>query len=374
MQLHIGSKHLNAEVSVALDVEGAEHLVIVAKASWRIPEPGQRPRPLPPPPIVFSDEYLGEPGQSAMRYGDDVARFKPRCDVILDAHAHSPTGDPVTSLIAGIEIDDWRKHVRVHGPRQWCKRRSGWELTLAQRFASMPLHHGLALGGTREYKDEGRVLTEAHLHNPAGQGWAGQRTLDQLDGQAAPQLEHPNQPIQQPDAALLPHGLSAVGRHWLPRRGFAGTYDETWQRDVFPLLPPDFDEQFNQCAPQDQQLPYPCGGETVRLINLMPGRPKVTFRLPSLQLPLRVLRSDYTRETPEPVVDTLFFEPEEARFSVVWRTSLPIRRRLQEFSAVAIGPVDRAWWEAKSLGLDEAGCPGCRSDMPQPARASRGEP
>lgn len=365
MQLHIGSKHLNAQVIVALDVAGAEHLVIMTKASWRIPEPGHRPRPLPPPAFVLSDAYLGEPGQSAMRYGDDLARFKPRCDVILDAHAHSPTGEPVTSLIAGIEVDGWRKHVRVHGPRQWRRHRGGWELTPARSFSSMPLHHGLALGGTREYQQQGQTLTEAHLHNPAGLGWATPHTFDLLDGQAAPQLEHPDQPIQRPDAALLPHALSPIGRHWMPRRQFAGTYDDAWQRDVFPLLPLDFDEQFNQCAPLDQQLPYLRGGESVRLIHLMAGRPHVTFTLPKLQLPVRILRTDYTRETPDPVVDTLFFEPDEGRFSVVWRTSVPIRRRLQEFSAVAIGPVNQAWWEAKSLGLDEAGCPGCRSETVQ---------
>jgi len=38
---------------------------------------------------------------------------------------------------------------------------------------------------------------------------------------------------------------------------YSGTYDEAWQRDMAPLLPEDFDEQFFQRAPPDQQIPYP---------------------------------------------------------------------------------------------------------------------
>ena len=82
MQLHIGSKHLAAGISVQLDVSGREHLVVVAKATWSLPAPGQRPRPLPPQPLAMADQYFGDPGESAMRYGADVLRFKPRCDVI----------------------------------------------------------------------------------------------------------------------------------------------------------------------------------------------------------------------------------------------------------------------------------------------------
>lgn len=371
MQLHIGSKHLAADVAVALDGDGREHLVVVAKATWSIPEPGQRPRPLPPQPLVMTDEFYGQPGESAMRYGADMVRFKPRCDVLFDACAHSPTGEPVTQMLAGFEVGGLRKLVRVHGPRQWRRQQSSWRLTAAEPFVTQPLHHGLALGGSREFEHNGQRLTEAHLHNPAGSGWAGAQTQAQLDGEAAPQLEHPDEPVTKPDAPLLPCALSAIGRHWLPRKQFAGTYDEAWQRDVFPLLPLDFDEQFHQCAPLDQQMSYPQGGEAVRLIHLVPGRPDVSFKLPNLPLPVRVLRNDYTRETPEPVVDTLFFEPEQRRFNVVWRATVPIHRRIQEFMAVAIGPVDKAWWTAKSLGLDEVGCPGCQADTPKPKSLPR---
>ena len=60
-------------------------------------------------------------------------------------------------------------------------------------------------------------------------------------------------------------------------------------------------------------------------------------------------------------MDTLFFEPDAERLSVVWRASTPLRRRLQEIDTITVGPVDPAWWEARSLGLSGGGCFGCES-------------
>jgi hypothetical protein len=371
MQLHIGSKHLAADIAVALDVSGREHLVIVAKATWSIPEPGQRPRPLPPEPLALSDSYHGEPGESAMRYGADMVRFKPRCDVLFDACAHSPNGEAVRELLAGFELGELKKAVRVHGARQWQRvaggvvgSLAGYRLSSSEPFTQVPLHHGLAFGGTRWYEQGGEKLCEAHLHNPAGLGYGGSQTLGQLHQQAAPQLEHPQQPVQQPDDRLAPMALSAIGRHWLPRRRHAGTYDDAWRKDFFPLLPADFDEQFHQCAPEDQQMAYPQGGEEVRLLNLLPGRPDVRFPLPRLAQQVRVLRKDYSQASPQALVDTLYFETEKQRFSVVWRASVALRRNLQEIAEVAIGPVDPLWWRERSTGRSGLGCRGCNDMQP----------
>ena len=69
MEILVGSKHYLAEIATALDIHGREHLVIVVKASWQIPNNGQRPRPLLPAALSQVDEFFGEPGASAMRYG-----------------------------------------------------------------------------------------------------------------------------------------------------------------------------------------------------------------------------------------------------------------------------------------------------------------
>jgi hypothetical protein len=367
MQLVVGSKHLRSEAVTALDVQGREHLVIVTKATWRIPKTGGRPQPIEPLALEASDVYFGEPGLSAMRYGSDFARFKPRCDVIFDAHAHSPGGQPVARLLAGFQVGELVKSLHAVGPRAWRRRFGLIKLDEPQPFTQMPLHYGMALGGTLDYEQglgpNKQVLADALVSNPSGRGWAGPHTSNQIDGASAPCLERVDVPIDKPASPQAPIAFSAIGRHWVPRRDYAGTYDDEWRTNVFPFLPEDFDERFNQCAPEDQQMDYPQGGEPVVLHHLMPGRAEVRFHLPRLDhLKLRVLRTDYSTEAPKPVVDTLYFEPdvpEGGRFSAVWRASVPIRRRIQEFDTIAVGPVNSAWWRDKVLGLGEGGCIDC---------------
>lgn len=370
MQLHIGSKHHAAEVAVALDVTGREHLVVVAKATWAIPEPGQRPRPLLPQAPSMVDDYFGEPGESAMRYGSDFARFKPRCDVVFDACAHAPRGIEVTQLNAAWKVGNLQKQIRVWGPRHWAGKAGAARLSEPQPFSSVALHYGNAFGGSLQYEDgvDGARLADVYLPNPIGKGFVGPHTRSQTGGLPASQLEAPHDALVNPEGPHLPWAFSALPANCPPRIQYAGTYDSAWETHVAPFLPEDFDERFHQIAPEDQQMPYPEGALPVVLENLMAGRPRVTFTTPNLQaLRVKVLRTDYSVEEVHAPIDTLFFETEAGRFSAVWRASIALRRRLQEIDTVAVGQVDAAWWRARSLGLEqEGGCQGCGDGLPAP--------
>lgn len=359
MEVFVGSKHLNVSVSTAHDVTGREHLVVVAKATWSIPSPGQRPRPLPAQPLSHTDHFTGAPGMSALRYGCDIYRFKPRCDLLFDACAQAPEGKPVRHLGVGFRVGPLTKALNVHGRRYWRKTLGGFVLSTPELFTRMPLHYDLAFGGSHAYRlRNGEELHETFLDNPVGVGWAGRHSLDQLANAPAPSLEALDDPIRRPDAKHRPMALGALGRQWPTRLRYAGTCDEHWQQNVFPFMPEDFDERFHQVAPEDQQMDFPQGGEDVVLLNLVPGRPDVRFHLPALKhMPVRILRKDYSTHTANAVVDTLFFETEQQRFSAVWRTSTPILRRIQEFGSIAIGPVDPQWWRGKTLGIE--GCSTC---------------
>jgi hypothetical protein len=376
MELLVASKHLLAEITTALDVQGREHLVIVVKASWQIPHSGQRPRPIIPTALAQADEFVGEPGESAMLYGADFARYKPRCDVLFDACAHAPQAIEVKELTVAFQVGPIQKGLKVTGARQWRKTLGIYSLSKAQAFTSMPLHYGLAFGGTRTYQkgsgDKAQTLTEALLSNPAGTGWGGPKTSGDLDGVAAPSLQAMDETISSPTGKYTPIAFSAVARHCQPRSQYVGTYDAHWQQEICPFLPEDFDEQYHQCAPQDQQMAYPQGGEEVILRNMMAGRDYVRFKLPKLdQLQVRILRKDYSVATPTAVVDTLYFEPEQERFSAIWRVSLPIQRRIQEFSTIAVGPIDVDWWHNKIMGLDGEGCAGCGGNSAAQSQAER---
>lgn len=364
MDMVVASKHLLADMTTSLDVTGREYLVIVVKSSWQIPRGGARPRPIAPRPLEAADVFFGDPGTSPMKYGSDLVRHKPRCDILFDAQAHAPAGAPVTELVAGFKLGTLQKGVKVLGPRKWHVRLGIASLTRPAAFISMPLHYGFAFGGTRTYQkgrgDTLQTLTETLAGNPVGLGWVGLKSGAALHDLPAPSLEPLGEPVRSPTGKHQPVALSAVARQWPLRKQYAGTYDAHWQQQIFPFLPEDFDEQFHQCAPQDQQIPYPKGGEEVVLLNLMAGRETVRFKLPALdQLQIRVLRKDYSVATPEAVVDTLYFEPDSERFTAVWRASVPVLRRIQEFDTVAIGPIDIQWWRNKILGVDGDGCSGC---------------
>lgn len=370
MEMMVASKHLVAEMTTALDVEGREHLVIMVKSSWQIPKSGARPRPIAPQPLEQADVFYGEPGESAMKYGSDFARYKPRCDILFDAQAHAPAGLPVTELIVGFKLGSLQKGVRVIGARKWRTLLGMTSLTKPELFSTMPLHYGFAFGGTRTYKkgsgDKVKILTEALASNPAGAGWVGPKTSAALNEMPAPTLEPLHSRVKSPSIKYEPAALSAVARHWHPRTQYVGTYDEHWQTEICPFLPEDFDDQYHQCAPQDQQISYPKGGEEVVLLNMMAGRETVRFKLPKLDnMQVRILRKDYSVATPTAVVDTLYFEPDQERFSAVWRVSVPIKRRIQEFDTVAIGPIDVHWWQNKVLGVDGRGCAGCGNQTEQ---------
>lgn len=174
MNIVTGSKHLCADTAIALDVEGREHLVIVAKATWSIPEPGGRPRPLAPQALTQSDVFLGEPGTSPMLYGADFARFKPRCDVLFNARAYAPGGEPVPEVLAAWQVGALRKGVNVLGHRRWQRTLGLFFPTRPEPFSCQPLHYGLAFGGTfLNPEDQDRPALTCYPENPVGIGWAG---------------------------------------------------------------------------------------------------------------------------------------------------------------------------------------------------------
>lgn len=367
MRVVSGTKKLAVAITTTFDAQGREHLIIVTKATWRIPESGQRPCPLPPQALSQVDQFYGEPGVSPLRYGDDFARYKPRCDVLFDAHACAPGGHPVTALAVRARVGTMCKEIKVQGPRTWRKGLATCHASSPSTFTAIPLHYGFAFGGTHPYVDrKGQTLTDTFLDNPVGAGWSGPHTQDAALSTPLPCLEDFDDPISSSVARHRPVALSPIPRQSPQRIVYAGTYDEAWRTSQFPLPPQDFDEHFHQCAPQDQQIEHPRGGEEVELIHLLADRPALHFYLPDLRSTVRVLRTDYSVESLPAVVDTLFFETQANRFSAVWRASTPIRRRLQEFDTIAVGPVDPSWWQAKSLGI-EGECAGCRQTAEQPA-------
>ncbi len=58
-----------------------------------------------PVPLTLADEYWGEEGASSPREESDLAPYKPRCDVIVNAIAHAPCGRACVRLGSACESD-----------------------------------------------------------------------------------------------------------------------------------------------------------------------------------------------------------------------------------------------------------------------------
>jgi hypothetical protein len=360
MEIVNGARHTVADIATVIDKTGQEHLVIVIKATYRIPANNKSSRPqIPPQPLNVNDIYVDQPGLSAPLYEADFVRYKAKCDVLFNASAYAPHGRAISALDVFVKVGTMQKNIHIVGNRRW-KINSPHNVTEPELFTEMPLHYGRAYGGIRFWQENNETKTDAFEQNIVGMGFDTTSSLN--DEIPLPNLEVINHPINRIDEKYTPIALSAIARNWLPRRIYAGTYDERWRRDDFPFLPSDFDERYFQCAPIDQQIQYPQGGEEVILKNIMKEREEVRFRLPRLDnLPVKILTSNYEVHTPPVVVDTLYFEPDKASFSVVWRTSLLAKHKIQDVRTVAIGHVCKNWWNTLVAG--GATCSGC-NDKP----------
>ena len=144
--------------------------------------------------------------------------------------------------------------------------------------------------------------------------------------------------------------LGPIARVAPQRARFTGTYDDNWKDNIFPFLPPDFDERYYQCAPEDQQI-APAPGAPVIIVGLTPGG-REEFRLPDTTLPVKVFRGREIALDATLRPDTLAFDCEARQFTLTWRCEAPIRRIITEFSEAWIGPPTdamlRAWLEGRA--------------------------
>ena len=147
-----------------------------------------------------------------------------------------------------------------------------------------------------------------------------------MQGLAVPNLEDPAAPLQQIGNVSQPACLAPIAPSWLPRRAFAGTYDERWQRARAPYLPDDFDPRFFQCAaPEFAFDRYLQTGEHVQIVGALPDGP-IAFTIPESHLSIAVTIEGSPHHPPANL-ETLSIEPDENRACFTWRAAVPCDRR-----------------------------------------------
>ena len=342
-----------AQYSMGIQKSGRNCLVIVAKATYKLPRAHEEPTladaQIPP---FETDTYTGEPGFSAPIYENDFATFKPRCDVILHGSAYAP--EPVPERIVGLKVGDQEKLFKVIGPRKYEKINADGSIQISPPapFTQLKISYDTAYGGaekTGAVDENGEELHDTFMPNPVGRGYTPCCPREALIGKPLPQTEELHRPIEsrrsQDD---LPQSFGPVARNWAPRYKLAGTYDQNWFDHVRPFLPEDFDEAYYQCAPPDQQVPHLRGGEVVALFGLTPEE-KTRFTVPKVSVPMQAILRNGDRHNLSPVIDTLIIEPDENRFTLVWRARIAIRRSINEIDTLLVGTPTAGWERARLM-------------------------
>jgi hypothetical protein len=338
------------EFTMGMDKAAHEYLVVVVKGTFDFPDtPGSPVRKSTGQvPLVMADTQTGEPGYSATLLETDFAFRKPRCDVIANGFAYAPGGRPAERVPVGIKVGNGSKRFEVVGTRESRAVGPVFAATAPQPFLKMPTSYDNAWGGTDRLDPEDK-LPGSYRGNPVGAGWAQTRNQRFIPGLRLPNTQAVGEEIRSPFGDYRPMSFGPMGRSWPGRIEYGGTYDQNWIDNVFPFLPEDFDERYFQMAPIDQQIDHPKGGEEVQLVNLTP-RGREVFHLPETALQITLFKGHKKAFDGEILPDTILFDPENRRFSLVWRVQQRIQRTILDFSECWIGPPTRGMLRARMGG------------------------
>jgi hypothetical protein len=349
MQIYNQTRYL-AQQTMGMDKTGREFLSLVVKGTFTFPDrPGEVAEVAEDQrPFVMADEYEGAPGFSATLWETDFAFRKARCDVILQGAAYAPGGRPAERVRVGVKVGAWSKQLDVVGQREW---RVVGPTVVATRpfpFTRQPFSYGTAFGGVDRTDPEDK-LPPVYAPNPVGTGWADPRNHALLSGLPLPNTEAVGEEVTSPYGSYRPMAFGPIGRGWPERLRYAGTYDENWKQNIFPFLPPDFDERYYQTAPADQQIDFPQPGTDVTLVNLTP-RGREAFRLPETRLPIMIWRGREICFDGSPLPDTLLLDPGARAAMLVWRIEVRMKRIITEFTEAWVGPPTAAMLRARAEG------------------------
>lgn len=323
-----------------MDVGDEVFHVLVCRITYDLRQVDGQGHPQPvavQPPLVETDQFYSLVNTSSTVLESDFAPYKPRCDVLfVHTQAHAPDGRPTPRFPAGVRIGTWHKMLQVTGPRRQRRTRAGaWHVDAPEPAVSVPLRYELAFGGTCQWPlqlDAGHEpeLLQWHPPNPLGCGWFDDAWLHRsgITQAPAPQIELPDLPYTDRHANATREedrypvvGLGAIGRWWQPRQRQAGTAGDDWKRTRWPRLPLDFDFGYWNCAPDDQQIDPPQGGEEVVLMNLhADGTARLRLPRPA---PFALVHLGAGPILPRRMpLDTLVFDMTALRLTAVHRMTL----------------------------------------------------
>lgn len=333
MQIVANTTGMLAGLTVIPDKDARDYCVVVVKGTFDVDGSGNMRPAADPVPLVYADQHYGDPETTSVRYECDFALAKPWTDVVVVGKAVAPSGKVVRSLVVELEVEGRSKKALVTGERFWRSGALGLVADGPEPFVEMPLVYERAFGGIDDSRGPGHAVAEPR--NLVGVGFHPHRSAREAAGRSLPNIEHPEQPLSGWRGRPEPIGFGCVGRAWAPRCGHAGTYDRQWLDEIYPFLPPDFDHQYFQCAPPDQQFPRFRGGEQITCVHMAAQR-VVRYRIPALDVPVAFhFVGGVVQGLCE--LDTVILEPHLSRAILVWRTRVVLGKKIDLLREIAVG-------------------------------------
>jgi uncharacterized protein YjbI with pentapeptide repeats len=263
------------------------------------------------------DLYVGNEGETSLRYSSDFALFKPRADVILVGSCHVPDGVPTKTSRVRFAAGEIRKTVTVIGDRHWHKTAEGIRATEPMPFTTMPLADEYSFGGP------------SFDSNPLGKGFEPKEQTDGRKTWALPNLEDPRHLINSPDDRPMPVGLGPLPVTSPQRQTQMGTYDDVWLQQRWPGFPADFDWGHFNAAHRDQQIEgYLQGDESLHIENMHPQHAIYQCQLPGVRprVFLNRQRSDNAKFAEVALnLDTLWVDMDAEVINLVWRGRVSVK-------------------------------------------------
>jgi hypothetical protein len=317
-----------AERTWMRDAAGEEMWLVAIKATFEIASDGHQVVVDEQQPVSRVPTFVGDPNKTSLIEECDFVPRKTRTDILLKGHAYAKNGRPADRVEVRMKVGKIDKRLVVFGDRLVVDGPAGPTPSAARSFLKMEILYERSFGGT-DLIDQDPAKHAWEPTNPVGVGFGVRK--EHVIGLPAPNIEYPDAPYRDSRRGRAA-GFGPIARHWSPRIELAGTYDDTWEKSRYPLLPADFKEEFYQCAPLDQQSDgLMAGYERVQLANLTPDGylefvlPRVSFRIVT-----QFYRgADQTQTTD---LHTIRLLPDERRFQMVWLSSLycPFEERLKE--------------------------------------------
>jgi hypothetical protein len=367
------------------DMHGEQRNVVVLAITLDIGVNGELTPAPEQQPINFTELDFEQTEPTPIRRESDLAPFKSKVDLVINAHAFAPNDLPVRRVQVAACVHDANpdgslgemtksSFLMITGPRRWRYRMlpgrmirrllawgtlglwqpSLWRKTAPEKFISAPIRYDYAYGGHLTLDDAHRTRAKVPLNfaypgNPLGRGylptpsaikqttkrgslfasrWA-HRWASKHRAFAAPQIEVDKKTLRSaPHKAYPLAGWGTVAKHWTPRIDLAGTFDEKWEQQRNPLLPEDFNPLYWNGAHPDLQLDHLAPDAYINLYRVIPSSRR-SDQILSIRLPGYAFALEYQDlYLPEPVtesmrLDTVHIDVTESRLTLLYRANLP---------------------------------------------------